>query len=58
MIKISTTIFITSIFLGGCFSSNVTEEKLPELGQMKINYYANKSVTSLEIPPDLTSPET
>ena len=58
MIKISTAIFIISIFLGGCFSSNVTEEKLPELGQMKINYYANKSVTSLEIPPDLTSPET
>jgi len=57
MIKISTTIFIISIFLSGCFSNEEVKPSGRELGNLKINYYSNKSVTSLEIPPDLTSPE-
>ena len=57
MIKISTTIFIISIFLSGCFSNEEVKPSEKELGNLKINYYSNKSVTSLEIPPDLTSPE-
>jgi len=57
MIKIYTNIFIFSIFLSGCFSNEEVKPSERELGNLKINYYSNKSVTSLEIPPDLTSPE-
>jgi len=57
MIKIFTNIFIFSIFLSGCFSNEEVKPSERELGNLKINYYSNKSVTSLEIPPDLTSPE-
>jgi len=44
--------------LSGCFSiddNNHVEKK--ELGNLRINYYSNKSVNSLDIPPDLTRPE-
>jgi len=57
MIKIFTNIFIIFIFLSGCFSNEEVKPSERELGNLKINYYSNKSVTSLEIPPDLTSPE-
>jgi len=57
MIKIFTNIFIIFIFLSGCFSNEEVKPSKSELGNLKINYYSNKSVTSLEIPPDLTSPE-
>jgi len=57
MIKIFTNIFIIFIFLSGCFSNEEVKTSEKELGNLKINYYSNKSVTSLEIPPDLTSPE-
>ena len=57
MIKIFTNIFIISFFLSGCFSNEEVKPSEKELGNLKINYYSNKSVTSLEIPPDLTSPE-
>ena len=57
MIKIFTNIFIISIFLSGCLSNEEVKPSERGLGSLKINYYANKSVTSLEIPPDLTSPD-
>jgi len=47
------------LFLTGCFSEEqkqIIKENRVELGDIKINYYSDKSVTSLEILPDLTSP--
>ena len=55
-----TKIFVISIFgliLSGCFNSEEDNLKTNELGQIPINYYSNKSVTSLEVPPDLTKPD-
>ena len=55
-----TKIFVISIFgliLSGCFNSEEDNLKDNELGQIPINYYSNKSVTSLEVPPDLTKPD-
>jgi len=55
-----TKIFVISIFgliLSGCFNSEEDNLKANELGQIPINYYSNKSVTSLEVPPDLTKPD-
>jgi len=46
-------------FLNGCLSEEqkqTIKENRVELGDVKINYYSDKSLTSLEIPPDLTSP--
>jgi outer membrane protein assembly factor BamC len=49
-------IFLT-LLLSGCFFGNEKKsEKPPELGSLNINYYANRSVSSLEVPPDLTKP--
>ena len=59
MIKNYLPILLLSIFIGGCFSNDqkqTIKENRVQLGEIKINYYADKSVTSLEIPPDLTSP--
>lgn len=49
---------LLSLSLTGCFSFGDQEEekKAPSLGEREINYYSNKTVTSLEIPPDLTKP--
>lgn len=56
MIKKITTVVI-ALSLGGCFSmDNKEEEKVLSLGERDIKYYSNKTVTSLEIPPDLTKP--
>jgi len=46
------------LILSGCFSNdqNVTKEPY-SIGNMRINYYSDKSVTSLEVPPDLTNPD-
>ncbi|HIL03353.1 MAG TPA: outer membrane protein assembly factor BamC, partial [Candidatus Thioglobus autotrophicus] len=56
MIKKITTMVI-ALSLGGCFSmDNKEEEKALSLGERDIKYYSNKTVTSLEIPPDLTKP--
>ena len=56
MIKKITTMVI-ALSLGGCFSmDNKEEEKVLSLGERDIKYYSNKTVTSLEIPPDLTKP--
>lgn len=56
MIKISLTALL-SLSLVGCFSfEEKTQEQAPSLGERDIKYYANKTVTSLEIPPDLTKP--
>jgi outer membrane protein assembly factor BamC len=46
-------------FLNGCLSEEAKQtikENRVELGNVKINYYSDKSVTSLEVPPDLTKP--
>ena len=58
MIRIYLLLLI-SLFLSGCFSDEqkqTIKENRVELGDVKINYYSDKSLTSLEIPPDLTSP--
>ena len=48
------------LFISGCFFSDDenSKEKTPiELGEVRLNYYSNKSVTSLVVPPDLTKPD-
>jgi len=55
MIKIF-LLFIT-IFVSGCFPNTEDEISKPQLGSLNIKYYSNKSVNSLDVPPDLTSPE-
>jgi len=58
MIRIYLLLLI-SLFLSGCFSDEqkqTIKENRIELGDIKINYYSDKSVTSLEVPPDLTQP--
>ena len=46
-------------FLSGCFEEEkqILKENRVQLGDIKINYYSDKSVTSLEVPPDLTAPK-
>jgi len=59
MIRIITSFIFIVFFLNGCLSDDqkqTIKENRIELGDIKINYYSDKSVTSLEIPPDLTSP--
>jgi len=52
---------MTFVFLlNGCLTQQQKEiinENRIENKQISINYYSDKSVTSLEVPPDLTSPE-
>ncbi len=56
MIKIA-LLTLASLSLTGCFSfGEKEEEKVASLGERDIKYYSNKTVTSLEIPPDLTKP--
>jgi len=59
MIRIITSFIFIVFFLNGCLSDDqkqTIKENRIELGDIKINYYSDKSVTSLEVPPDLTSP--
>jgi len=59
MIKIYTSILLFSIFISGCFSEEqkqTIKDNRIQLGDIRINYYSDKSVTSLEVPPDLTTP--
>jgi len=49
-------ILLMALSLGGCISLDKEEEKQAGLGERSINYYSDKTVTSLEIPPDLTKP--
>lgn len=56
MIKIL-TITLLAFSVAGCFSfTQDKKKKSPALGKRDIQYYANKTVTSLEVPPDLTKP--
>jgi len=60
MIRIYSSILLISLFISGCFSEEVKQtikENRVQLGDVQINYYADKSVTSLEVPPDLTAPK-
>jgi len=60
MIRIITSFIFIVFFLNGCFSEEqkqAIKENRVELGDIKINYYSDKSVTSLEVPPDLTKPK-
>lgn len=51
------SIIAVSLSLSGCFSfGDDKEEEQVGLGERDIKYYSNKTVTSLEIPPDLTKP--
>jgi len=59
MKKNLTLLSLITLLLSGCFSEEqkqTIKNNRIELGDIKINYYSDKSVTSLEIPPDLTSP--
>ncbi len=56
MIKI-VTVTLLAFSVAGCFSFNEAKQKAKDgLGARDIQYYSNKTVTSLEIPPDLTKP--
>jgi len=60
MTKSMPILMLIVFFLSGCFFSKEDKtiiEQSPDLGSMPIKYYSNKSVTSLEIPPDLTKPD-
>jgi len=63
MIRIFTSILLLSLFslfISGCFSEEqkqTIKENRIQLGEVKVNYYSDKSVTSLEVPPDLTAPK-
>jgi len=50
------SILLMALSLGGCISLDKKENKQAGLGERSINYYSDKTVTSLEIPPDLTKP--
>jgi len=59
MNRINIPILLLSFSISGCFSpeqKEIIKENRVQLGDIKINYYSDKSVTSLEIPPDLTQP--
>jgi outer membrane protein assembly factor BamC len=59
MLRIITSFIFIVFFLNGCLSEEAKQtikENRVELGNVKINYYSDKSVTSLEVPPDLTKP--
>jgi len=59
MIRIISSFMFIVFFLNGCFSEDQKQsikENRVEIGDIKINYYSDKSVTSLEVPPDLTKP--
>ena len=54
------TLALIFTFLGGCLfedQKEIIKENRIDVKQVKINYYADKSVNSLEVPPDLTSPD-
>jgi len=53
------TLALFFTFLGGCFEDQIEiiKENRMDVKQVKINYYGDKSVNSLEVPPDLTSPD-
>ncbi|BAS67415.1 outer membrane protein assembly factor BamC [Bathymodiolus septemdierum thioautotrophic gill symbiont] len=56
MIKI-VTVTLLAFSVAGCFSlDQFKKKKEVGLGERDIQYYANKTVTSLEVPPDLTKP--
>lgn len=56
MIKILTVTLI-AFSVAGCFSINQDKKKKQDaLGKKNIQYYSNKTVSSLEVPPDLTKP--
>jgi len=60
MMRIITSFIFIVFFLNGCISEEqkqTIKENRVELGDIKINYYSDKSVTSLEVPPDLTKPK-
>ncbi len=55
--KLTTLLLVFS--LGGCISlGNQEKQKQDGLGERDIKYYSNKTLTSLEVPPDLTKPST
>jgi len=53
------TLALIFTLLGGCFEDQIEiiKENRMDVKQVKINYYGDKSVNSLEVPPDLTSPD-
>lgn len=52
------SIIFLFISLSGCSSVSDEEKKQIKLGERDIKYYADKTITPLEIPPDLTNPNT
>jgi len=61
MIRIISSFMFIAIFLNGCFYSDDIKNDKDEgpsvnIGDLRLNYYSNKTVTNLKIPPDLTEP--
>jgi len=59
MIRVFFYPIFVALSLSGCTfeeAKEVIRDSRLELGDVKINYYSDKSVSSLEVPPDLTSP--
>jgi len=58
MIRIYTTILLLTLFISGCFYPDLEKNNDPLIKEnLTFNYYSDKSVSNLEIPPDLTSPD-
>jgi len=57
MIKIYTPILLITLFISGCFYPDLENNNSLTKDNLTFNYYSDKSVSSLEVPPDLTSPD-
>ena len=58
MIRIYTTILLLTLFISGCFYPDLEKNNDSLIKEnLTFNYYSDKSVSNLEIPPDLTSPD-
>jgi len=61
MIRLFVLNILLALFVAGCslnpFSNQTQNTKTEPSENFSFNYYADKSVNSLEVPPDLTSPD-
>jgi len=58
MIRIYTTTLLLTLFISGCFYPDLEKNNDSLIKEnLTFNYYSDKSVSNLEIPPDLTSPD-
>jgi len=58
MIRIYISILLFSLFISGCLYTDSEKNNDSLIKEnLTFNYYSDKSVSSLEVPPDLTSPD-